>query len=92
MNKITFEIIAENGIHARPATKLVNLAMNFQSEIMLEANGNVINLKSIMGLMSLGIYRGEIIHLTADGEDEVEAIKALSEFIIEEEMGKNTDK
>lgn len=92
MNKKTFEIIAENGIHARPATKLVNLAMNFQSEIMLEANGNVINLKSIMGLMSLGIYRGEIIHLTADGEDEVEAIKALSEFIIEEEMGKNTDK
>lgn len=91
MNKKTFEIIAENGIHARPATKLVNLAMNFQSEIMLEANGNVINLKSIMGLMSLGIYKGEIIHLTADGEDEVEAVNELSEFIIKEEMGKSID-
>lgn len=92
MNKKTFEIIAENGIHARPATKLVNLAMNFQSEIMLEANGNVINLKSIMGLMSLGIYKGEVIHLTAEGEDEVEAVKELSEFFIEEEMGKSIDK
>ncbi|HHW79825.1 MAG TPA: HPr family phosphocarrier protein [Acholeplasmataceae bacterium] len=92
MNKISFEIIAENGIHARPATKLVNLAMNFKAEIMLESDGNTINLKSIMGLMSLGIYRGEIIHLTADGEDEEEAVKVLSDFIIEENMGKSIDK
>lgn len=92
MNKRSFEIIAENGIHARPATKLVNLAMNFKSEIMLESDGNTINLKSIMGLMSLGIYKGEIIHLSADGEDEEEAVKALSDFIVEENMGKSIDK
>lgn len=92
MNKKTFEITAVNGIHARPATKLVNIAMEFESEIMLETNGNTINLKSIMGLMSLGIYKGEIIHLTAEGEDEQIALEKLSEFIEAEKMGINKDK
>ena len=34
----TFKVIAENGIHARPATNLVNLAMRFESDIWLVAN------------------------------------------------------
>lgn len=87
MNKKSFTIVAEKGIHARPATRLVNVAMEFDSEIMLIAEGNTINLKSIMGLMSLGIYKGEIIHLTADGADEDEALTKLSEFIVSENMG-----
>ncbi|MCF7931400.1 MAG: HPr family phosphocarrier protein, partial [Acholeplasmataceae bacterium] len=50
-----FLITSEYGIHARPATRLVNLAMSFHSEIDLSVNGKTVNLKSIMGLMSLGI-------------------------------------
>lgn len=89
MNKRTFEVIAINGIHARPATKLVNLAMEFESKVSLETAGNVVNLKSIMGLMSLGIYKGETIHLFAEGPDELEAVNKISNFILEEGLGKD---
>ena len=53
----TFKVIAENGIHARPATNLVTLAMKFDSDIWLIANDRAVDMKSIMGVMSLGIYK-----------------------------------
>lgn len=48
-----FKVIADTGIHARPATLLVQTASKFDSEIQLEYNGKQVNLKSIMGVMSL---------------------------------------
>ncbi len=84
----SFFITSEYGIHARPATRLVNLAMSFQSDIKLDAMGKTVNLKSIMGLMSLGIYKGEEVRVTADGLDAEEALSALSNFIITEGLGR----
>lgn len=86
--KKTFLITSEYGIHARPATRLVNLAMSFDSEIELQAMGKKVNLKSIMGLMSLGIYKGEEIVITAEGDDAEKAIASLSDFIIAEGLGR----
>ncbi len=86
--KKTFLITSEYGIHARPATRLVNLAMSFDSEIELQAMGKKVNLKSIMGLMSLGIYKGEEIVITAEGDDAEKAISSLSDFIIAEGLGR----
>lgn len=86
----SFLITSEYGIHARPATKLVNLAMSYHSDIDLSAMGKTINLKSIMGLMSLGIYKGELITLKINGTDEDEAMLALTDFIVTEGMGKLT--
>lgn len=86
--KKTFLITSEYGIHARPATRLVNLAMSFDSEIELQAMGKKVNLKSIMGLMSLGIYKGEEIVITAEGDDAEKAITSLSDFIIAEGLGR----
>ncbi|MCK9235242.1 MAG: phosphocarrier protein HPr [Acholeplasmataceae bacterium] len=83
-----FLIIAEYGIHARPATRLVNLAMSFDAEIFLDAMGKSVNLKSIMGLMSLGIYKGEEVVIRAEGHDSEKAIKALSEFMMTEKLGR----
>jgi len=83
-----FLITSEYGIHARPATRLVNLAMSFQSEVELEAMGKTVNLKSIMGLMSLGIYKGEEVTIKAEGEDEEKAIALLSDFMISEGLGR----
>ncbi|MCF7931558.1 MAG: HPr family phosphocarrier protein [Acholeplasmataceae bacterium] len=85
--KQTFKITSEYGIHARPATRLVNLAMSFDSEIDLFAMGRSINLKSIMGLMSLGIYKGEDVTITATGRDAEKAITLITEFIISEGLG-----
>ena len=55
MEKRDFHIIAETGIHARPATLLVQAASKFGSDVNLEYNGKSVNLKSIMGVMSLGV-------------------------------------
>lgn len=84
----TFYIISEYGLHARPATKLVNIAMAFKSEIHLTWEDKTINLKSIMGLMSLGIYQGQTISIETEGPDAYEALEALSTFMIHETIAK----
>ena len=53
-----FHIVAETGIHARPATLLVQTASKFASDITLDYKGKAVNLKSIMGVMSLGVGQG----------------------------------
>ena len=79
MEKREFHIIAETGIHARPATLLVQAASKFNSDINLEYNGKSVNLKSIMGVMSLGVGQGADVTITADGDDAKEAIEGLAE-------------
>ena len=79
-----FKVIDETGIHARPATLLVQAASKFQSNIELEFNGRKVNLKSIMGVMSLGVGKGAEVTIYADGKDEEEAIEAISETLSSE--------
>jgi phosphocarrier protein len=83
----TFTITNEAGLHARPATALVNAVNSFTSDVNLEANGRTVNLKSIMGVMSLGISRGVQVKITANGSDEEEAIEAVERAIKTEELG-----
>lgn len=84
MAEKTFTITAESGIHARPATALVQTAGQFNSEITVEYNGRSVNLKSIMGVMSLGIPSGGEIKISANGDDEQQAIEALTDTINKE--------
>ena len=74
MEKKEFHVIAETGIHARPATLLVQAASKFNSDVTLEYNGKSVNLKSIMGVMSLGVGQNADVVISADGADEAEAI------------------
>jgi phosphocarrier protein len=79
-----FKIVAETGIHARPATMLVQHASKFDSEVFLEYKEKKVNLKSIMGVMSLGIGKDAEIKVSADGSDEEEAIKSIGELLTKE--------
>lgn len=79
-----YKVTAETGIHARPATMLVQSASKFESEILLTYNGKSVNLKSIMGVMSLGIPNGAEISISYDGADE-EAAKETLENMLKEE-------
>ena len=79
-----FKVVAETGIHARPATLLVQTASKFDSEISLEYKGKKVNLKSIMGVMSLGIAQGADITITAEGNDSEEALNSLEETMKKE--------
>ncbi len=73
----TFTIIDQAGIHARPATKLVEAASQFDADTSLEYKGKSVNLKSIMGVMSLGISKGAVIKITAEGTSAEKAIIAV---------------
>ena len=84
MEKKDFNVIAETGIHARAATLLVQTASKFNSDINLEYKGKSVNLKSIMGVMSLGVGQGSDVTITAEGTDEAEAIAAIAETMQKE--------
>ena len=81
-----YTITDEMGLHARPATVLVNTAGKFASEITLEYNGKTVNLKSIMGVMSLGVPHKAEITINAEGEDASEAIDALTKTLAEQNL------
>ena len=82
MEKRDFHIIAETGIHARPATLLVQAASKFGSDVNLEYNGKSVNLKSIMGVMSLGVGQNADVTITAD--DEKDALDAIADTMKKE--------
>jgi phosphocarrier protein HPr len=83
----TFKITNEDGIHARPATTLVNTSNKFKSEIFAEAKGKKVTMKSILGVLSFGLESGDTITFIANGEDEAEAIAALEEIFTKEGLG-----
>lgn len=74
-------IINKLGLHARAASKLVNCASHFESEIFIVRNSNRVNAKSIMGVMMLAASKGTEITLETDGADEQEAQQAMIELI-----------
>jgi len=84
MQQRTFDIVDETGIHARPATILVQTATRFESDIELEYNNKKVNLKSIMGVMSLGVGKGAKVTIYTDGEDEAEALEKITEALKQE--------
>lgn len=80
MRTFAYTIKDEVGIHARPAGELVKTAGGFRSEITLEADGRKASARKLMGLMALGIRKGQQITVTIEGPDEGEAAAALEEF------------
>lgn len=82
-----FHITAETGIHARPATILVQTASKYTSDITLEYEGKSVNLKSIMGVMSLGVGQGANVTISIDGEDEEEALEGITATMENEGLG-----
>lgn len=87
MVKRSFKITSESGVHARPAIMLVNTAMQFDCEITLAVLKKAVDLKSIMGLMSLGINQGTIVEIVCDGSDEEKALEVLSQKMSELKLG-----
>lgn len=77
------EVVLENktGLHARPASQFVKEASKHKSEINLIKEGQKYNAKSIMGLLSMGAAKGDVLTIEAEGDDEKEAVNTLVEFI-----------
>lgn len=81
-----FFITAEEGLHARPAAALVSEANRFESELSLEFKDTKVNMKSILGVMGLGIPTRSDITIHAEGPDEQEAIAGTSALLLEKGM------
>jgi phosphocarrier protein len=80
---ITREVTINNqvGLHARPATFFIQKANEFKSVIWVEKDDRRVNAKSLLGVLSLGIVKGTVINIVADGVDEVQAVDTLAELI-----------
>ena len=81
MEKIDIKIEHSVGLHARPASLFVQTASKYRSDISITYDGETKNAKSILGVLSLGVGKDSQITIIAEGEDETDAIEALSELI-----------
>lgn len=69
------------GLHARPATLLVKRASTYKSDVSIEFNGKKANVKSLIGVLSLGVVKGSTIKVVTSGEDEDKAAEELTALI-----------
>ncbi len=78
-----FKLHIENtsGIDAKMAQKIVQRASDFEADMVLSYEGKEVDLKSILGIMSLAVLEGAAIDIEAKGKDAKEAIEALKELI-----------
>lgn len=86
MVKESLKLELKNGLEARPAALFVQIASKFESHISVVVNEKKVNAKSIMGMMSLGAIKGQVIEIIAEGQDEEEATKALIDFLKAQEV------
>lgn len=73
----------EKGLHARPATLFIQKANYFRSSVWVENGDRKANAKSLLGVLSLAVSKGDVITLSAEGSDEAEAVAGLSQLISE---------
>ncbi len=81
MVRVSYTIKNEEGLHARPASDFCKTANRFKSKIKLLKDGDEYEAKSILMVLCAGAACGDTIEITAEGEDEQEAIDALCEML-----------
>jgi phosphocarrier protein len=76
-----FEIINQLGLHARAATKLVQLAAKFPCEVEIAREDQSANAKSVMGVLLLCGSKGTVVEVRARGDRADECVRAIGELI-----------
>lgn len=77
----SFEVKNKLGLHARAATKLVQLACKFPCEITVSRDGQAANAKSVMGVLLLCGSQGSILCVEAEGEQAEAAVREIGALI-----------
>ena len=75
------EITAPNGLHTRPAAQFVKEAKAFASDVTVTSGGKSASAKSLFKLQTLGLTQGTVITISAEGEDEQQAVEHLVALI-----------
>jgi phosphocarrier protein FPr len=81
--RVDVEVTGGTGLHARPASFFVGLAKEFRSDVRVYHDGKTANGKSIVSMLRLGVERGGVITITADGPDAAKAIETLQNAVAE---------
>lgn len=76
-----FTIVNDLGLHARAATKLVQLASKYPCEVHLSHAGQTANAKSVMGVLLLCGAKGTVVEVVATGAKANECVSAIGELI-----------
>jgi phosphocarrier protein HPr len=74
-------IVNQLGMHARAAAKFVHLAARFSSNVRFARDAREMDGKSIMGLLLLAAARGSVVRISAEGDDEQDAVTALTGLV-----------
>ena len=82
MKKKIITVELPDGLEARPAAMLVQVASQYDSRIYLESGSKRVNAQSIMGMMTLGLIAGQSITVEADGADEDQAVSEIEKYLI----------
>jgi phosphocarrier protein HPr len=84
----SFEITNKLGIHARVAAKMVAVASRFKAKIFLEKDGQEVNAKSLLGILTLACPQYSFLTVRAEGDDAQEAVDDF-ERLIEDKFGED---
>lgn len=76
-----FPIVNDLGLHARAATKLVQLASKYPCDVQLSHQGQSANAKSVMGVLLLCGSKGTVVEVTATGAQAEDCVNAIGELI-----------
>lgn len=79
------------GLHARPASRLVRLARTFRARIVLRTARAVADSRSILSVLTLCAGMNTVLEVQADGEDEELAIRAVQELFLDTESDEGTE-
>lgn len=84
VKKITVTMPCHLGLHARTAVQFINFAQGFNSTIKIRRGKNVVNGKSILGLLTLGAAFNSILEIEVEGDDASRASKEIGDYFLDQ--------
>lgn len=81
MARQTVQVTNDTGLHARPASEFTKIATSLKCEVFIEKEGKKVNAKSILGVLSLAIGKGNEIDIITEGDGEDAGLEKLVAFV-----------
>ena len=81
MTRKTVEVSLQDGLDTRPIAMLVQMASQFESTVYIEYDEKHVNAKSIMGMMTLALKKGDNVEVVTDGKDENDAAERIGQYL-----------
>ncbi len=77
----TIRLESTKGLHAELASKIISLASKYDAEVKIKYENQIINAKSVLGLISLAIPYGENLEISANGKDAEKAVAEIQKLL-----------